>query len=418
MRIRRAPAGWAALLVWLCGASASAQTPAPTPLPITPPIQGVTTTLPELTNADTITQLVRPVGAPHVGEAIGLATQLAVATAPFGASSGGFLIKLDPSTGLQVRTATTFGPSFAERALTNGEGKVSAGVNFTSVSFDRLDKLAFDGLQVRSVAGGSPAQARSGIANLDITSKTVVISARMGVTDKLDIGAFVPLVTVKVNGTTTLRNGNGDILLFGQGSGASSGLGDVAGLAKYRFYSFGSGQPDPGGLAVMVTMRMPTGDRAALRGLGVTRTLLSFIASSGQGRVRPHANAGFGYWSKGVGALADGPNQSVEARHQYEYAGGLELEAAPKVTILVDLLGGAILGGGRLGFATVASGSPAVSGESLVALGDGIQRVSLAPGLKVNLKGKLLLSVNALVALRDQGLHSRVTTVAGIDLTF
>jgi hypothetical protein len=415
----RAPAGWAALLVLMCGASASAQPPAPTPLPITPPIQGDTTTIPELTNAGVIAALVRPVGAPHVGEAIGLATQLAIGTAPFGASSGGFLIKLDPSTGLQVRTATTFGPSFAERALTNGEGKVSVGVNFASVTYDRLDDLAFDGLEVRSVTSASPAQARSGVANLDITSKTVVISARMGVTDKLDIGAFVPMVTVKVNGTTTLRNGNGDILLFGQGSGASSGLGDVAGLAKYRFYSFGSGQPDPGGLALMVTMRMPTGDQAALRGLGVTRTLLSFIASSGQGRVRPHANVGFGYWSKGVGALSDGaPNNSVEARHQYEYAGGLELEAAPKVTILVDLLGGAILGGGKLGFSTVTSGSPAVSGDSLVALPEGIQRVSLAPGLKVNLKGKLLLSVNALVALRDQGLHSRVTAVAGIDLTF
>ena len=57
-----------------------------------------------------------------------------------------------------MRTATTFGPAFAERALTNGEGKVSVGVSFTSVSFDRLDSREFDGLQVRSVTGGLPAQ--------------------------------------------------------------------------------------------------------------------------------------------------------------------------------------------------------------------------------------------------------------------
>ena len=47
------------------------------------------------------------------------------------------------------------------------------------------------------------------------------------------------------------------------GSDVASGLGDVAGLVKYRFYSFGSGQPDPGGLAVMATMRLPTGDTRA-----------------------------------------------------------------------------------------------------------------------------------------------------------
>jgi hypothetical protein len=411
MRIRRAPTAWIALLSVACCAPASAQSP--------PPIQGATSITPAKTVGDTLTQLVRPVGATHVGDALGLATELAIATAPFGASSGGFLIKLDPSTGLQVRTATTFGPSFAERALTSGEGKVSVGVNFASADYDRLDNRAFDGLQVRSVAAAVPAQSRSGIANVSVTSKTVVVSARMGVTDKLDVGTFIPVVTVMVDGTSTLRNGNGGTILFAQGSNTSKGLGDVAGIAKYRFYSFGGGEPDPGGLAVMATMRLPTGDRKALRGLGVTRTLLSLIASSGKGRFRPHANAGFGFWSKGVSVTSDdAQNTTVEARHQFEYAAGLELEAAPKLTLLVDLLGGGILGGGKLGFTTVTSGSPAVSSESLTALPEGIRRVALAPGVKVNLKGKLLLSLNALVALKDSGLHARVTPVAGIDLTF
>jgi hypothetical protein len=58
------------------------------------------------------------------------------------------------------------------------------------------------------------------------------------------------------------------------------------------------------------------------------------------------------------------------------------------------------------------------SSQSVVALPEGLARVSLAPGVKVNLKGKLLLSVNALVALHDSGLHARVTPVAGIEMTF
>ena len=417
MRIRRAAVGWPALLVSLCCTSASAQTTTP-PVPGTPPpIQGSTTIVPAATPSDTLTQLVRPVGAPRVGDALGLATQLAIATAPLGAASGGFLIKLDPTTGLQVRTATTFGPSYAERALTNGEGKVSAGVSYSSVNYDRLDDAAFDGLQIRNTPGASPALARSGVANVDITAKSVIVAGRMGVTDNFDIGVTVPVVTVTIDGTTSLRNGNGETLLFAQGANVSTGLGDVAALAKFRFFTFGTGQPDPGGLALMATMRLPTGDKKQLRGLGVTRTMVSFIASSGKGRFRPHGNVGYGYWSKGVSIVSDA-NTTVEARHQFEYVGGLELEAAPKLTILLDLLGGQVLGGGKLGFAPVTSGSPAVTSDALVALPEGVSRLSLAPGMKVNLKGKFLLSLNALIALRDTGLHARVTPVAGIDLTF
>jgi hypothetical protein len=264
MKIRRAPISqlisWAALLVVIGCVSASAQTTTPPP-PIqgtTPPIQGVTTIVPAATAADTLTNLVRPVGAPQIGQALGLATKLAIGTAPFGAAQGGFLIKLDPSTGLQVRTATTFGPSFAERALTNGEGKVSAGVNFTSVTFDLLDDLELGGLLLRSVTGGLPAQGRSGTENVKLTAQTIVTAGRMGVSDKLDIGMVLPIVTLTVDGTTTLRNGFGDTILFAQGSNVSKGLGDIAGLVKYRFVSFGSGQPDPGGMALMGTVRLPT----------------------------------------------------------------------------------------------------------------------------------------------------------------
>ena len=55
--------------------------------------------------------------------------------------------------------------------------------------------------------------------------------------------------------------------------------------------------------------------------------------------------------------------------------------------------------------------------ESLVALPEGIQKLLLVPGLKMNLKGKLLLSLNAVIALKHSGLHSTVTPVVGIDLS-
>src|SRR4026209_518286 len=114
-----ARARWSGLLALVSCIPASAQNAAP--------IQGTVTTTPELTMAGTVSTLVRPLGAPHLGDALNFDTMLQIGTSPVGASSSGFTIKLDPSTGLQVRTATTFGPSFAERALTSGEGGVNIG---------------------------------------------------------------------------------------------------------------------------------------------------------------------------------------------------------------------------------------------------------------------------------------------------
>jgi len=410
--ILRVPARWAALLAVVFSIPASAQT--------TPPIQGTTTTTADLTIAGTVNGMVKPVSAPHVGDALNFDTMLEVGTLPLGASSSGFTIKLDPSTGLQVRTATTFGPSFAERALTSGEGGINLGVSFMNSSFDRLGSQDFKGMQVRSVSAPSATDSRNGTININETATTVLVAGRMGVTDNLDIGVMLPIVTIKVNGSTSLANGRGDILTYATGSDQGSGLGDIAGVVKYRFYSFGTGQPDPGGLAVMATLRFPTGSTESLRGLGVTRTMVSLIASGGQGKFRPHANAGFEYWSSGVSVASDAtPGTNVTARNQLQYAAGFEYEAAPKATLLLDVLGGQIFGGGKLAFqadATPPAGS--TSSSTLVALPEGIARIGIAPGLKVNLKGKILFSANALVTLKNDGLHARVTPMAGLDVTF
>jgi hypothetical protein len=341
-----------------------------------------------------------------------------MATTPYGASSGGFLIKLDPSTGLEVRAATTFGPAFAERALTSGEGKLSLGASFQPSTYDRLDDLTVDNnLQVRSSTSASPTAPRSGTANLSLKSTTTILFARMGLSDNFDIGVNIPIVAVKFSGSASLKSSVGDIL-FAQGLANSSGLGDVQGIAKFRFHSFGTGLPDPGGLAAMVTMTLPTGDEDQFRGLGVTRTLVSLIASGGRARVRPHANVGFGYWSKGVSVVSDtAGSPTVTARHEFQYAGGLEIEAVPKLTLLLDLLGGGVLGGGKVAFTSLADATGATT-QGLAALSEGTRRIDLAPGLKANLKGKMLLSLSALIALHDTGLHARVTPVAGIDLTF
>jgi len=377
------------------------------------------TTVEGLTLTQTLAELTGPLGSKQGGQAIAFATALEVATEPYGVSSGGFAFKLDPATGLLARATTTFGPAFAARATTSGEGQVSVGANFRAATYNKLSDLPLNRLLIGSVESPSASVARTGTADLALSSKMLVLSGAVGVTDSLDVGVAVPLVSIELNGTSILRRNDGVVPRLAEGGGTYSGLGDIAAMAKYRFKKFGGDLPDAGGLAVVVSARLPTGDRENLRGLGITRTAVSFVASGKFGRLQPHFNAGFDFWSKGVDVVTDAARgTTVTARHQVLSAAGVELEATPKLTIIMDFIGQHVLDAGRVGYVTETSTVPGVtSTQSLVSLGQGIQKYMAVPGLKLNLKGKLLLSLNALITMKNDGLRAKVTPVVGIDLS-
>jgi hypothetical protein len=370
------------------------------------------TTVPDLTGKQVLEQLANQTTAGVAGSVIALVTATEIATAPFGTSSGGFVFKLDPATGLLARTTTSFGPSFVERALTAGEGTVSVGATFSSTNYDKLSDFSLSGLPLGSVTAASPLVSGTTTGNLRISSRTVAMSGTVGVTPKLDVGVVVPLISVKVSGTSSFVNGNGVVGRLAETNSVFSGLGDIAAIAKLRLVKFkGPDVPDPGGVAVNVVTRLPTGSRDNLRGLGVARTLGSVVASFGKGPLKPHGSVGFEFWNKPLHVGAD------TMRHQFQYSGGVEIVAAPKLTLLADVLGQKILGAGPVDFGSVQPVNGATSAQSLLFLDRSINKILFIPGMKVNLKGKMVLSLNALVTMKNNGLHSKITPVAGINLT-
>lgn len=404
MSMRSSPLASALLLSVVWSATASGQTADPPSL------------------RSTVLDLTGGVAALPAGEAIGLATALEVANAPFGSSAGGFVFKVDPATGLKVRTAPTFGPSFAERALTAGEGKVSFGASLSVATYDKLNKLSIRQMRLAAANGPLPSAQETGNASLVLSSETMVMSVAIGATDKFDIAVALPFVKVKLNGISWIETSTAQVIAFSKGQISSSGLGDIAVTGKYRVFKFGEEQPDPGGLALMLTTRIPTGNRENFRGLGITRVLGSAVFSAGTGRLRPHANAGFEWWEKGLEVTTDfsGVNR-VGARHQVQYNAGIEFEAGPKMTLLLDFVGRQVLGGGRVEVQSLPVPPGLVGVTSLdlaVATAKGIRKFALAPGLKWNLKGSFVFSGNALIALRDNGLHDLFTPVVGLDWTF
>jgi len=369
-----------------------------------------------------VLDLTNNIAAAQAGEAIGLSTAIEVANAPTGSSAGGFVFKLDPATGLRVRTAPTFGPSFAERALTAGEGKVSFGMSLGVATYDNLNKIPLKRMVLTQATGAGVSNRLDGISSLVLSSQTMVVSAAIGATDKFDVGVVMPFVKVKLDGVSWAELPTGQVIEFLHESISSSGLGDIAVSGKYRVAKFGEEQPDPGGVALMLTTKLPTGNRENFRGLGVTRVLGSVIVSAGKGKLRPHGNVGFEWWEKGLEVDTDFTGEHrVGARHQAQFAAGLEFEAGPKMTFLADILGRKILGGGQVRVQSVPVPPDLLGVTSLtmaVATAKGIQKLTLAPGFKWNLKGSFVFAGNALIPLFDNGLHDKFTPVVGIDWTF
>lgn len=62
-----------------------------------------------------------------------------LATFPFGSSSGGFTYTFDPSLGTLSRTSESFGPLFAERALTIGRERGSLGMAYERSTYDTFE---------------------------------------------------------------------------------------------------------------------------------------------------------------------------------------------------------------------------------------------------------------------------------------
>lgn len=339
---------------------------------------------------------------------------LEVSTAPYGTSTGGFTFAFDSQLGTFTRLAPTFGPAFAERSLTTGRHKLSVGFNVLHAAYNSLAGQDLTNLIVGR-NGINPFGPVTGASlELTLSSATTVAFANYGVTNDFDLGVAVPWVRISFGAAESLLSSTGVDLTAIQPIGlpqtAASGFGDVAIIGKYRLR-----HDAQGGVSAAVEVHLPTGDTNDARGTGVTRTLVSAIWSRG-GKVAPHANLGYEFWSA-VAPIS--PQNNVGAKNALKYAGGVEIDAHPRLTVVIDAIGRRQLRGGRLGYQKVVFPTPIpASAELLLALPKGLNVVSLAPGIKWNAGGNVLITGNVLVAVANDGLRANATPVLGLDWTF
>jgi hypothetical protein len=410
-----------ALMLFLTPASAHAQDSANCqPFVFNGPVSECTASGSALEQLRTATFIA---GSEAVGETLARTVALEVATAPAGSSSGGFTYQFNPITRIKSRRSGTFGPAFSERALTIGKGELSAGFNYLHRSYSELDGLSLDGFDVMKFHGGTLPITSSRV-DLEITSDTLAAFASYGILDNLDVGVLIPYVHLSIAGTSSIYGVANDELQRVALDASAGGFGDITVSGKYRFWTL---RPDVagserirGGLAGAIAVRFPTGSEDDLLGLGVTRTALALVGSTTLGRWSPHVNLGYEFWSDGFPIPVDFQvdTRTISAKDQWQYSAGVEYEANPRLSLVVDVLGRYLRGAGGVGYQpfTFPPNFAGVSGtDAIVAVPTGVNKVLIAPGAKWNVLPNLLLTVNALIAPTDNGLRAPVTPVIGLD---
>src|SRR5437762_1779067 len=221
-------------------------------------------------------------------DAIEQAFLLDLASMPLATASSGFLYRLNSELGTVERATESFGGFFVERALTPGDGHASFGVSTSTSSFNRFDGRSLRDGALVTIANkfrdeAVPFDTESLI--LHLRTSTMTMFGSVGVGNRIEIGAAVPLVQLTLDGQR-INIYRGSRLIQAAGNATASGLADVAIRGKINLLAVRAG-----GLAVAGEVRLPTGDKTNLLGTGKTSLRIMGIGSVERGSFALHGNA-------------------------------------------------------------------------------------------------------------------------------
>jgi hypothetical protein len=360
-----------------------------------------------------------------------------LSTFPLGSSAGGFSYTFDPGLGTYSRSTNSFGPSFAERAVTLGRNKWAFGANYQHATYKSYEGKKLDQGDVQFylthlVSSGAFFEGDIIRASLsmDLKTDTFALFANYGVTDRFDVGVALPILHVTLDASVVadiLRlatldtgptaaihtfSGGGSTTTLSDG-GSASGIGDVLLRAKYRFLD-----TEGGGIALAMDLRAPTGDADNLLGTGTTQAKFLFVVSNAYNQFSPHVN--IGYTISG-----DSENAFLNVTDEFNYTAGAEFVASPKVTLVGDFIGRQLRGSGRLvdqaktfNWTTQGGVSGSTTFNEFASESGSLNLLLASAGVKFNPTRTLLISANVLFPLTDAGIRSKPVPVIGFEYSF
>ncbi|HUF25442.1 MAG TPA: hypothetical protein VMM18_00570 [Gemmatimonadaceae bacterium] len=353
------------------------------------------------------------------------AIQTSIANVPLGATSSGTIFELDPS-GIPIATSGSAGPVVGERSQTLGRSRLLIGANFTGGSFNTLRGVPLSDLALTLTHEdndppglGNPTFERDTIhiaTSLEASIKALSVYATYGLTNRIDIGVAVPIVSLDIDGSSigTIVNTAGfphhfwggdfasPILVDTTGSqGSVTGIGDIAARIKFNL-----AQTARGGAAFLTEVRVPTGNQEDFLGSGSPAVRGLFVASARMGQMTPHVNAGF-LWRGGR-----------EQNSAILSTVGFDGLVAPGLTIAADFLGQWQVGASRVSLPAAAryiDGS-LVRRTNIPVRRDDLLGASL--GAKYLVGGGFIAVANALLPLDDNGVRPSLLWTFALERSF
>ena len=375
------------------------------------------------------------------GSIIGFVTEAVsanVSNVPIGSTSGGETFHFEG--GVPVKTSSSAGPIFGERAQTLGRGRTLAGVSRTAFHFTSLRGVDLSDVELNfthqnvdfpgcdSIAGGDCS--KMGLPNvendviqlhlaLDIDVHVTSFYLTYGLTDRVDVSALVPLVETSLHGQSdaqVIPFGGPTAFHFFAGTptspvltatrvtqGSSFGLGDVAVRVKTSVR-----QTPKTSVALLADARFPTGSQEDLLGAGSFAARGLAIVSTRVGDFSPHANVGYLY------RAGDTQNDAVLGTI------GFDDRMIGKVTLAADLVSELQVGQSHLTLPPpVTYDAPfhrVVQPTSIPDTRDDIVNGSF--GVKVGSGSGAIGILNALFPLNRGGLRPNVVYTLGVEYSF
>jgi hypothetical protein len=361
-----------------------------------------------------------------------------VSNMPIGSTSGSESFRFVG--GVPVRTSTSAGPIFAERAQTLGRGRVLAGVNRSGFRFATLRGVDMKNINLtfthqnvdfpgcdEAFAGDCSKYGVPGFENdamdfklsLDLDVHVTSFYMTYGLTDYFDIGLVMPVVEAQFTGQS-----NAQIRPFGGTSvahyfagtsenpvlsaerethGSATGLGDVAVRLKSHFRDVGNTS-----VGILLDGRLPTGSQKDLLGAGKFSGRVIAIVNTRFGDFSPHLNAGYLYHA------GEHQNDAVLG------TAGFDQKLGSGITLAADLVSELQVGDSELELPSpVHYELPFV--RTLVPtdipdVRDDVVNGSF--GFKFSASRNLTAVVNALVPLNRGGVRADMTYTVGVEYGF
>jgi len=348
-----------------------------------------------------------------------IATQLTLLPVPSPAS--GFTFRYDPTTGLSVRSAESFGPILTERAETIGRHKFFIGATFQRFRFNKLDNQPLHNLpavfshQADTGPGETPepyeTQFVSTSNSIDLKINQYTVFATYGVTNRIDVSVAVPILQIGMNVTSnatiertfntepTFVNGKFQFCCS-QGPPYAHFF-DPTNTAGSITHTFSNNQFSPDinqnpekvgnlywdpsrnnaagfgdvvlrfkgnvyksdrvNLALLGDVRFPTGNENDFLGSGAYGFKPFLAMSVRTGPVTPHVNLGYQWNGSSILAGSVLTGQKARLPGYALFAGGVDIGVVRSLTIVVDYIGQELVNAPRIQSATYTSELPLAS---------------------------------------------------------